>query len=190
MWNVTTNSVSGTNRKFAFLFTLYIVIHFPLSLLSIEYSTGMVNCYASVSKSCMSVCLSVESWIFTFILEVNSNIESEHGSCTWPLTRSNWKFYILQMHRVHIQLHNVHTCTMYILVPIPVDYLHICAAAVFLLASTWKTQVGVSLEFFRLISPSCQTNSSVWFYYGLTWFIVQCVSFWASHSFDIHMMED
>ena len=44
----------------------------------------------------------------TYILEVNSNIELEDESRTWPLTRSNLRFNIMHMQRVHINLHNVH----------------------------------------------------------------------------------
>ena len=36
--------------------------------------------------------------------------------------------YIMHMHRVHIRLNSVHAYS----VPIPVEYLHICATAVYL----------------------------------------------------------
>ena len=74
--------------------------------------------------SCMSVCLSARPSVCfhdnsrvsgrrmmklcTIILEVKSNIKFEDGPRILPLTRSNQRFYIMHMHRVHIRLHSVH----------------------------------------------------------------------------------
>ena len=60
----------------------------------------------------------------TIIVEVKTNIGFENESRTWPLTRSNWRFYKLYMHRVQIRLHK---CTYMSIVPIPVECLHIYA---------------------------------------------------------------
>ena len=91
---------------------------------------------------CLSVCLSVcsslcfhdNSWTIrhrmmklgTIMVEVKSDLEFEDGSRTWPLTRPNWRVYMMYIQRMHIKLQAVH---MYILT-IPVEYLVICGRGV------------------------------------------------------------
>ena len=78
-----------------------------------------------------SVCFYVNSWtsrrrrlkFCTYIVQVKSDIEFEDGSRTWALTRSNWRFSYCTLN-VHVRLHSVH-----VRVPIPVEYLYICATA-------------------------------------------------------------
>ena len=81
-------------------------------LLFIKYSNGLVYIRPSVRLSVFTISSRTirrrMMKLATYILEVKSKMKSKDGSRTWPLTPSNWRFYIMHMQRVHVRLHSVH----------------------------------------------------------------------------------
>ena len=117
----------------------------------IKYSTGMLYAIVLyVRPTVLYVCLSVRLSVFTITQErldvewwkfgdirLRSRVtwSSKMGHVyAWPLTRPNWRFYIMHVYRsaykgiysVNVYIHRIHSCVIIF----PVEYLHICATAV------------------------------------------------------------